>query len=79
MEDINKQVGKRILELRVSKGFSQEGLADSSGIHRSHMGEIERGELNVTLKTLEKVGLALKVPVLDFLKGIGSARREVIK
>src|SRR5579864_4644794 len=71
MDDINKQAGKRIRELRISKGFSQEGLADSSGLHRSHMGEIERGELNVTLKTLERVSFALKVPVVDFLKGTG--------
>jgi len=71
MDDINKQAGKRIRELRISKGISQEGLADSSGLHRSHMGEIERGELNVTLKTLERVSFALKVPVVDFLKGTG--------
>lgn len=39
--------GKRIREVRKSKGISQERLA---GINRSYMGNIERGEKNITLK-----------------------------
>jgi len=76
MDDINKQAGRRIRALRVSKGFSQEGLADESGLHRSHMGEIERGELNITLKTLERLGLALRVPVIELVRGVGQVGKE---
>ena len=53
MEDINGQVGRRIRALRERKGLTQEGLAAKCGLHHSHMGEIERGELNVTVKTLK--------------------------
>lgn len=70
MRDINKEVGRRIRVLRMNKGFSQEDLAFSSGLHRSHMGEIERGRCNVTLKTLQRVGLALRVTVPELLKGV---------
>lgn len=59
MEDINKQIGDRIRSLRLKKGLSQERLADKSGLHRSHMGEIERGELDVSVQTLLWVGRAL--------------------
>src|SRR5438270_13905581 len=45
-------VGARIRELRLKQGFSQEAFADSCGINRSHMGEVERGECNVTFATL---------------------------
>jgi len=71
MQDINKEVGRRIRVLRMNKGFSQEDLADSSGIHRSYMGEIERGRCNITLKTLQRVGVALRVSVAELVKHVG--------
>jgi len=71
MQDINKEVGKRIRVLRLNKGFSQEDLAFNSGIHRSHMGEIERGGCNITLKTLQRVGLALRVSVAELVRNVG--------
>lgn len=67
MENINKQVGKRIRALRQRKGFSLEGLAEESGLHRSHVGEIERGEINVSLVTLQKIGAALHLPLSEML------------
>lgn len=71
MRDINKQVGHRIRVLRMNKGFSQEDLAFSSGIHRSHMGQIERGGCNITLKTLQRVGRGLRVSVADLVRNVG--------
>lgn len=71
MRDINKQVGRRIRDLRMNKGFSQEDLAFSSGIHRSHMGQIERGGCNITLKTLQRVGRGLRVSVAELVKHVG--------
>ncbi len=70
MQDIQKWVGKRIRALRQQKGISQEGLADLCGINRSHMGKIERGEVNLGVLTLftitEKLGIALTA----FFKGL---------
>jgi transcriptional regulator with XRE-family HTH domain len=71
MQDINKEVGRRIRILRMNKGFSQEDLADYSGLHRSHMGEIERGGCNITLKILHRVGMALRVSVAELVKNVG--------
>ena len=79
MQDINKQVGKRIRVIRLNRGFSQEKLASSSGLHRSHVGQIERGETNVTVKTLERIGLALRVPVVEFLKDVAPGGRSGLK
>jgi len=50
--NIQEQLGAKIRGLRLRKGWSQELLADICGLHRSHMGEIERGHANVTLATL---------------------------
>jgi transcriptional regulator with XRE-family HTH domain len=76
MQDINKQIGKRIHFLRQAKRISQEELADSSGIHRAHLGEIERGESHVTVATLQRIGLALQVSMPSLMKGVGGSQRE---
>ena len=71
MQDINREVGRRIRVLRMNKGFSQEKLAFTSGIHRSHMGEIERGRCNITLRTLQRVGVGLRVSLTELVKNLG--------
>lgn len=70
METTFKQMGERIRELRRLKGLSQEALADMSNLHRSHMGEIERGKLHIELGTLVKIGAGLQMSVADLVKGI---------
>lgn len=70
MEAIPKQVGERIRELRRSRGLSQEALADMSNLDRSHMGQIERGNCNLDLRTLAKIGAGLQMSVADLVKGI---------
>ncbi|WP_201608327.1 helix-turn-helix domain-containing protein [Psychrobacter immobilis] len=55
--------GKRIREARKSKGISQERLAEMAGIDRSYMGNIERGEKNITLKKAYEICDALEVDI----------------
>jgi transcriptional regulator with XRE-family HTH domain len=69
--DIQTQLGTRIRDLRVRKGLSQEKLADDCGLHRSHMGEIERGRANVTLSTLLIVAKTLQTTPAALLEGLG--------
>lgn len=67
MSDINRDVGFRIRTLRQEKGISQEKLAGLADLHRAYIGQIERGEKNIGLKNLEKIGKALGVRVKDLL------------
>lgn len=57
------QVGKSIRALREAKGFSQEGLAEKSGLHRTYIGGVERGLRNPSLKSLARMAKALGVGV----------------
>ncbi|MBF0659534.1 MULTISPECIES: helix-turn-helix domain-containing protein [unclassified Psychrobacter] len=57
--------GKRVREMRKSKGISQERLAEMAGIDRSYMGNIERGEKNITLKKAYEICDALEVTIQD--------------
>jgi transcriptional regulator with XRE-family HTH domain len=56
--------------MRTKKQWSQEEFADICDIHRSHMGEIERGETNVTLSTLLVVTRKLEITISSLFKGI---------
>jgi transcriptional regulator with XRE-family HTH domain len=53
--------GKRVRELRTQAGLSQEQLGDRSGLHRTYVGGIERGERNPSLFIIKKIADALGV------------------
>ncbi|XID91496.1 helix-turn-helix domain-containing protein [Paenibacillaceae bacterium WGS1546] len=55
MSDITKKVGERIRLLRVTKGLSREQLSELSDVNSNYIGQIERGEKNPTLETLQKL------------------------
>lgn len=59
--------GQRVREVRKTKGISQEKLAELAGIDRSYMGNIERGEKNVTLKKAYEICDTLNVNIKDML------------
>jgi len=69
--NINILFGKRIRQLRIEKGFSQEELGYEAGLHRTYVGQIERAEKNITLKNIEKIAKELEVNIgelFDFSK-----------
>ncbi|SHE25570.1 helix-turn-helix domain-containing protein [Actinomyces glycerinitolerans] len=53
--DLQKTVGRNLRTYRLQRGLSQEAFADLLGVHRTYMGGIERGERNLTLKSLERI------------------------
>ncbi|PIS15035.1 transcriptional regulator, partial [Candidatus Shapirobacteria bacterium CG09_land_8_20_14_0_10_38_17] len=55
--------GKKVREERTKLGLSQEALASHAGVHRTYVGMIERAEKNITLKNIEKIARALKIPL----------------
>lgn len=54
--------GEMVRLYRSRAGYSQEGLADRAGIHRTYIGGIERGERNPTLTMIHRLARALDVP-----------------
>lgn len=59
------KIGAAVRAKRLALEMSQEALADYSGIDRSHMGRIERGERNVSLLNILRVANALECKVSD--------------
>ena len=64
-EAIKAAFGRRMRELRLEKGFSQEALALACDLDRTYIGGIERGERNVSLVNIQKIAAALGVPVRE--------------
>ena len=58
---IKKQFGKRLRKMRQEKGWTQEDLAEKSGMHFTYVGQIERGIRNPSLVNLYKLARALGV------------------
>lgn len=65
---IEKKIGKRIRQLRLSKALTQEQLAWDSDINRTYMNHIENGRKNISLTTLEKVVKGLGIDFYTFFK-----------
>ena len=54
-------LGNAIKEQRNAQGLSQEELAARAGLHRTYVSEVERGERNPSIASIEKLAQALKV------------------
>lgn len=59
--------GRAIRRFRVERGLSQEELAELAGIHRTYVGDVERGERNVSLVNIDRLAHALSVPLSDLM------------
>jgi transcriptional regulator with XRE-family HTH domain len=56
-------LGKHIRQIRLSKGLTQERLADVAGLDRAYYGGVERGERNISALNLIRLAAALNVEV----------------
>jgi transcriptional regulator with XRE-family HTH domain len=52
-----------VREYRQKQGLSQEDLSELTGLHRTYIGSVERGERNISLLNIDKLAKALKVSI----------------
>ncbi len=71
MSTITVAVGQRIRNYRTKKKLSQEKLAELSGCHPTYIGQVERGEKNATLESLDKITTALDIPLSTLFENLG--------
>lgn len=64
-EQIQKEFGLRVRQLRAEKEMSQEALALASGLDRTYIGSVERGERNISLINIQRIAEALSMPVRE--------------
>ncbi|MDR1321976.1 MAG: helix-turn-helix domain-containing protein [Gracilibacteraceae bacterium] len=72
-------IGERLRVYRNRAGLSQEKLAEKANLHNTYIGQLERGEKNATLESIEKVARALDLPFeILFANIIVSERKSEI-
>ena len=64
--DIKAKIGKRIKDLRVLSGHSQEVLADLAKLDRTYVNSVENGKRNISIINIEKIAKALDYTLQEF-------------
>ena len=67
---IEEKFGAVLRTIRISKGLSQEKLAENTNLHRTYIVSIERVERNISLKNITLICNALNISTSDFFKEI---------
>ena len=69
-EQLTAQIafGSKVRSIRKTLGISQESLADLSGLDRSYIGGVERGERNISLGNIDKIAQALDLSIKDLFE-----------
>ena len=65
MASILEQFGAKVRKYRLNKKLSQEKLAELADLHRTYIGQVERGKRNLALKNIAKLAKALNVSVKE--------------
>lgn len=74
---VRKKLGDRVRFLRLKKGWSQERLAQESGLGRSFTGSIERGEKDLRIRTMCKLATVFKITFAELVEGIDDFSRRL--
>lgn len=66
MVSLTKLIGQRIRQLRKERNLTQEELGERADLQSQYIGGVERGERNISLETLEKIIVGLKMTPVQF-------------
>jgi transcriptional regulator with XRE-family HTH domain len=64
---VQLRVGRHVQRLRRARGLTQDGLAEKTGYDLKRLSQVERGRINPSLATLERIARALDVDVADLV------------
>lgn len=73
---IQSKFGENVRRLRKRAGFSQEVLADRTGLHRTYIGGIERGERNPSLENIVALADGLGCPIDELFSALLAKRAK---
>ena len=73
MSDIAKIIGQRIRNYPTQKELRHEKLAELAGCHPTYIGQLERGEKNATLESVEKIASAMDISLSELFDKLGKS------
>lgn len=75
-ESVKTRLGSEIRRRRLEIGLSQEAFAANLGVHRTYLGAVERGEVNLSLQKLFVLTLAFKCEFSELFAPIDNAHES---
>ena len=69
--DLKRAFGRRVRELREAREWSQERAEQQIGLHWTYIGQVERGERNLTLLSMQKFARGFRIELAELFKGLG--------
>ena len=70
LSDATATFGRRVRERRNAMGLSQEALAARCGVHWTFLGQVERGQRNLSLHNMLKISKGLEVDPAELVAGL---------
>lgn len=75
--NIKTQFGLTVKKIRNERNISQEKLAEITGLHRTYISEVERGNRNLSLINIDKISIALDLSISELFSIMEKLRVEV--
>ena len=75
--NIKTQFGLTVKKIRNERNISQETLAEITGLHRTYISEVERGNRNLSLINIDKISIALDLSISELFSIMEKLRVEV--
>ena len=72
--DLVKAFGRNVKSARERQNLTQEDLEGLTGLRRSYISDLERGTRNPTIRSLERLAVALRVSPADLVQLAGEAQ-----
>ncbi|MEO6473383.1 MAG: helix-turn-helix transcriptional regulator [Aeromicrobium sp.] len=69
--ELQRTFGRNLRRYREARGISQEDFADVFKVHRTYIGGVERGERNLSLKSVERIAATIGADPVELLRGDG--------
>jgi transcriptional regulator with XRE-family HTH domain len=70
IEEVLKKIGANVKKARLKMGLTQEALGEKCGLDSRHIGFIERGEINSTVKTFCKISKGLGCSIQTLFRSV---------
>ena len=77
--NLMKELGKKILDIRLTSKVSLRDLAKHTGLSRSFISQVEHGKTSPSISSLEKIAEALNTPLGRFFEGEFPKRISIVK
>jgi transcriptional regulator with XRE-family HTH domain len=69
-QEILSKFGRRLRQLRIAKGLSQEAFAAQCGLDRTYISGVERGIRNISLLNINVISNSLEISLSELMNGL---------